>query len=149
MIPLTHCNYKLFYTLCACAGPGVVPGYDNVTTVQGLIVPPYKLLIGPLYQDIWTSPKYPNASTDWVNTPHHCHDPAIGGSGCLFNIFDDPTETTDLAGLPAYTEVVTTMRARMTEIQATVFTPDRGTDDGTACAAAMGRYGGFWGPFLE
>jgi hypothetical protein len=33
--------------------------------------------------------------------------------------------------------------------QGKVFSPDRGPVDKRACAAATGKYRGFWGPFLE
>lgn len=125
-------------------GPNVVPGH-NLTTVQGLIIPPYKLLIGPLGQDIWQGPQYPNASTDWVDTPRHCGN--ANGAGCLYNIWEDPTEHEDIAA--AHPDIVARLRARMDEIQATTFTPRRGTDDGAACSAAMNKWGGFWGPFLK
>ena len=41
------------------------------------------------------------------------------------------------------------MVARLAEINATVFSPQRGArDDATACKTALDEYGGFWGPFL-
>ena len=45
-------------------------------------------------------------------------------------------------------EVLAQMLARMDEIEGTVYTPDRGTDTGEACAAALAR-GGYFGPFLR
>ena len=53
----------------------------------------------------------------------------------------------DLAG--AHPEIVAQLRARIAAWNATGYSPQRGEDDGAACAAALGRYGGFWGPFLD
>ena len=39
-------------------------------------------------------------------------------------------------------------QARLAQLQPTVFTPDRGVDDGLADRAARHVHGGFWGPFL-
>ncbi len=72
--------------------------------------------------------------------------PAKGKGGCLFNIFADPTEHNDIAA--ANPDIVKAMMARIVELQTTAFGPDRGTDDGTACKAAIDTWGGFWGPFL-
>ena len=42
------------------------------------------------------------------------------------------------------------MQARLHEIKATAFLPDRGpVDTKASCGAAMGKWGGFWGPFVE
>ena len=108
--------------------------------MQGLIQMPYKLLIGELGENIWQSPVYPNASTSWEDIPVSC-----GDSGCLFNLESDPSEYRDLASeLP---DVAARLRARIAELQESVYDPWRGGDDGAACAAAAARWGGFWGPF--
>ena len=39
------------------------------------------------------------------------------------------------------------MRTRIAQLQESVYDPYRGGDDGAACAAATGTWGGFWGPF--
>ena len=44
-------------------------------------------------------------------------------------------------------DVVERMRNRILELNATVYDPDRGVDDGKACEAAIDR-GRVWGPFL-
>lgn len=123
----------------ALGSAGLTAPWLSAAAVQGLIQMPWKLLIGDLGQDAWTSPVYPNATTSWPDTPHSC------GAGCLFNLVDDPTEHEDLES--ARPDVVARMRARVAELQAAVYDPDRGSDDGAACAAAMDRWGGFWGPF--
>jgi arylsulfatase B len=122
----SECNYPL----------------GNGTTVQGLIrADGYKLLIGEIGQNIWTGPLYPNKSTSWVDTPYKC-----GNPGCLFNIIDDPTEHNEISA--AHPDIVKAMYARILELQKTVFFPNRGTDDGVACTAALQKWGGFWGPFV-
>ena len=133
----------------------IVAGSDAVecnvgtgTQVQALIrADGYKLIIGMLDQNIWTGPYYPNAST-WQDPPYHCGvptTPPTGKGGCLFNVFTDPTEHDDVAA--QHPDIVASLYARLLELQTTAFTPDRGTDDGAACTAAM-AYGGFWGPFV-
>jgi arylsulfatase B len=72
--------------------------------------------------------------------------PPKGKGGCLFNIFDDPTEHNDIAATNP--EIVQELYARILEIQKTAFSPDRGSDDGTSCKAALEKWGGFFGPFL-
>jgi len=126
---------------------------SNTTVVQGLVrADGWKLLIGATGQNIWTGPAYPNKSTSWDDVPFHCGVPAtattpvVGKGGCLFNILTDPTEHDDVAA--ANPAVVKEMMARIVELQATAFGPDRGSDDGTACKAATGKWKGFWGPFL-
>ena len=39
------------------------------------------------------------------------------------------------------------MRARIAQLQELVYDPQRGGDDGAACAAATSVWRGFWGPF--
>ena len=115
---------------------------DASIGVQGVIASDgYKLLIGKVHQNVWTSPHYPNASTSWGNAQFiDC------SSGCLYNIFEDESEHHELSALmPAK---VAELRARIAFHNATMFRPDRGTDDGAGCAAALGNCDGFWCPFL-
>ena len=123
--------------------------FGNGTTVQALVrADGWKLIIGALGQNIWTGPLYPNATTNWTDTPYHCgipSSPPVGKGGCLFNILTDPTEHDDVAD--ANPSIVAELYSRIEAIQATAFTPNRGSDDGTACKAAMGQWKGFWGPF--
>jgi hypothetical protein len=111
--------------------------------VQGLIrADGWKLLIGATHQNVWTGPQYPNKSTAWPNAAADC------GDGCLFNVFTDPTEHDDVAA--QHPDIVSSMRARIAELNATFYRPNRGaSDDKGACAKAMGEeYRGFWGPWL-
>jgi hypothetical protein len=68
-------------------------------------------------------------------------------NGCLYNIRADPYETTDLA--TARPDDLQRLKARLAELNKSVFTPDRGTQSITACTVAMSKYGGFYGPFSE
>ena len=123
----------------------------GATSVQGIIrADGWKLLIGSVGSPFWQGPVYPNAS----GYPHppaaECGDPALpagevgAGPGCLYNVFQDPTEQTDHASKqPA---IVAALRARIAAHNATVYSPNRGVDDGLACTARAPS--GFWGPFL-
>ena len=84
-----------------------------------------------------------------------------------YNVLSDPSEYQDVADL--YPEVVGNLTARLVEVQAGVFSPNRGVSDfkrgesggmclssrqppictprATGCAGAL-SYGGFFGPFL-
>ena len=68
-------------------------------------------------------------------------------TGCLFNVTADPTESDNIA--KDRKEDFEAMLARVDELQAGVFSPDRGDKDDGACKAALNSYGGYWGPWLE
>jgi len=126
----------------------------SATTVQGVIrvADGWKLLIGDVGTYFHQGPVYPNTTGGYPSGTLHCGDPAAlagsaaAGPGCLFNVLDDPTEQHDVAA--DHPDVVKGLRARIAVHQATVYSPERGGDDGAACAAAA-RYGGFWGPFIN
>ena len=63
--------------------------------------------------------------------------------GCLFNIFDDPMEQYDLS--TEYPDIVAEMYQRIEELQLTVFSPNRGFNNGTACEVAVNIWGGYFG----
>jgi len=113
------------------------------TLVTGLIQGPWKLLIGPISQNGWQGPIFPNISTNWLSgqNPLRC-----GLNGCLFNIRDDPTEHFDVAAQQPV--IRSQLVARIAELQKGVFSPDRGVADPLACRTATTKYGGFWGPWL-
>jgi arylsulfatase B len=112
------------------------------TTVEGLISDDLKLLLGEFAEAIWTGPHFPNTTSnasEWLTT-------ADCRRGCLFNLTSDPTEHDDIAA--AHPEVVARMLDRIRAINATVFSPVRGSPDPRGCEVAVGKHGGFWGPFL-
>ena len=123
------------------------PKQGRCTTVSGIIVDEgaaglWKLLTGDVEQDMYTGPHYPNATTDEISNSFvgHC------ALGCLYNLRDDPLETHDLAAtMPAKAAA---LRAKVEAYETTAFNPDRGNVNPAACDNALGKYGGFWGPFL-
>ena len=123
---------------------------NGATSVQGVLrADGWKLLIGRLSGAFWQGPVYPNAS-GYPSAEQVCGDPALpagqpdAGPGCLYNVLSDPTEQHDVAAQqPA---IVAALRARIAFHNASVFSPDRGVDDGRACAVCAPS--GFWGPFL-
>ena len=136
---------------------GSSDGADNAgnTIVQGIIDVPsgLKLVIGDIDPAFFQGPTYPN-TTSTVKPPHLvCGDPDAGGKaygpGCLFDVLNDPSETTDLAGEKKHAADVTRLRKRIAELQKGVFNPDRGSNDPDFCKTALGKWGGFVGPFLD
>jgi len=120
----------------------ILLGNDNGGThVQGIISGHYKFLQGLQSQDGWQGPFYPN-DTVW-NGDTAIHDCT---GGCLFDIFEDPTEHNDLA--TTNPTLLKSLKARLDEAQKTVFSPNRGKTDPTACTAALGPHKGYWGPFV-
>jgi hypothetical protein len=134
------------------------------TVVQGIIEPPYKLLLGDVGIPLWTSTTSPN-STDAAagSTPTRqmgeasmlrCGDPMNvvsrgGGTGCLFNIFDDPSEYKNLAADPAHNATVARLRDAIAEAQKTAVTPGRGLPNaGKEMCAQVRKQGDFIGPFI-
>ena len=91
-----------------------------------------------------------------TDTPYRCGVPsngtvpAKGTGGCLFNILDDPTEHNQLdVTTPTNAAIVKELYAELLRIDATTFTPNRGRVSPLACTAAVQKYKGFWGPFVE
>ena len=127
-------------------GPGDVDNSKN-PIVQGLIrADGYKLLWGNVIENAWTGPFYPNATTSWCDScPLDCGTAAK--PVCLFNVLTDPTEHEEISA--AHPDIVASMAARIAQLQAGIFAPDRGEADTTdACTALRGKWGGFIGPFL-
>jgi arylsulfatase I/J len=127
--------------------PPPLPTKGNCTTVSAIIVDEgpngmWKLLTGDVEQDMYTGPHYPNSTTNEISNDFvgHCAD------GCLYNLMADPLETTDLASqMPAK---VAELRTKIEKYESTAFNPKRGGTDPKSCNNALGKYGGFWGPFL-
>lgn len=116
------------------------PRTDIPISSNTLISGDYKILTGTVSQAGWTEVVHPNSNS--VSLP----DQSCGKKGCLYNIKDDPEERSDLAStIPA---VLRSMRQKLQGYQATRFNPDRGSVSDAACDAALGKYQGFWGPFV-
>ena len=123
-------------------------GATPATFVQGLIrADGWKLLHDVLDNAAYQGPFYPNATTaahPWNNSQVDCGSAAA--PRCLYNVFDDPTEHVNMAA--ARPDIVAAMAARLAQLQAGVFSPDRGSASPLACAASKERWQGFVGPFL-
>ena len=112
---------------------------SNVTLISG----DYKLLLGTIVRAGWTGPQYPNQTNPngGIAAIRDC-----GINGCLYNIKDDPEERNDISGdMP---NIMKLMYLAIEEYQQTHFNPDRGSPSNLACDKALGKYDGFWGPFL-
>ena len=121
---------------------------DGATIIQGLLrADGYKILWDSCDFPVWTGPIYPNkttASAKWQNIPLDCG--TLEAPKCLFNVFSDPTEHNNLAdSLP---DIVAEMSARLIAINATLFSPNRGTPYPSACKTCQTVWHGFAGPFM-
>lgn len=107
-----------------------------------IISGPYKLIVGLQSYGFWTSPNYPNASTD------HSKEKTVDcGAGCLFNIIDDPSEYTDLAA--SMPEKLAELQALWQKRNATKYWPEKLALDPVKCAAYAKAHKGFEGPYLS
>jgi arylsulfatase B len=121
---------------------------------QTLISGQYKLIVGNQTQVLWEGPFYPNATGQQPMFPDSPYSPSsstfeydCGTDGCLFDIFNDPTEHFDIAD--SQPEIRQTMLNRLNELNKSFFNPDRGGGDISACEIAVGRYDNHYGPFVE
>eukprot|EP00045_Choanoeca_perplexa_P013861 m.159069 g.159069 ORF g.159069 m.159069 type:complete len:493 (+) comp16480_c0_seq3:1-1479(+) len=106
-----------------------------------IIVGDYKLIRGEQDYGFWQGPVYPNASTN------HKHEPQVlCGTGCLFNIQEDPTEHNDLAA--SMPDKLQELLQRAEYWDAKAFNPNRGTFNETLCCDYMKEHQGFCGPLL-
>jgi len=140
-----------------CATYAATPYYDDAiappgdagrcTTVSGLIVDErsksgglWKLLTGEVDEAVYTGPHWPNVSTSMAGWyKQQCAD------GCLYDLDDDPLETTDLAADSV--DTVARLHAKLSAYEASAFNPHRGSSDPKSCETAVQQYGGFWGPW--
>eukprot|EP00605_Chrysophyceae_sp_TOSAG23-4_P001295 GSChrysophyteH1.ASY1.ANO1.1409.1 assembled CDS len=110
----------------------------------------YKILLGPenknfrVDQDILTGALFPNRTSVVIPELHPKTCSREASSGCLYNVFDDPSEENNLA--EKMPDLFAEMLERLDEIQSTVYSPIRGHRVAAACEAAK-RNGYFWGPF--
>ena len=110
---------------------------SNFTLISG----DYKILTGNVEEAGWTGPVYPNTTKPpGISAVENC------GSGCLYNIKEDPEERKNLAS--SMPDVLKDMQTKLSKYQATLFYPDRGHIWPGACQVGLEKYGGFWGPFL-
>ena len=117
------------------------PRTDIPISLDTLISGDYKILTGTVSQAGWTESDHPNGNS--VSLP----DQRCKKKGCLYHIKDDPEERNNLAS--TMKSVLREMRKKLKVYQSTHFDPDRGSVSPEACAAALGKYEGFWGPFTD
>merc|ERR1712146_696453 len=90
----------------------------------------------------YTGPHYPNASSAGV-----IFGQANCTAGCLFDIESDAQELEDLS--TSMPDKVTELLTRLEEIEATAWSPDRGTVQQSTCDLFRSHYSGFYGPFAD
>ena len=102
----------------------------------------YKIITGIQYYGFWQGPRYPNATTNHSTFDHFVD----CGSGCLFNIQDDPSEYNDLRS--THPDILNDMRARLLAHNATQFDAPRAPKSGRECDAYRDAHHGYLGPYL-
>ena len=105
----------------------------------------YKILFGKQSPAFWTTLDYPNGTQ---GEPQSINCGSVENGGCLFDIIDDPTEHKDLFKETKYKQLISEMRQKFLEMNATRFNPDRGEVD-MRCCAQIGVNDGYWGPWLN
>jgi len=115
------------------------------TLVGGIIQGNYKVLVGTVSNSGWAGPTYPGGSCEGCSTTETCGKTV--DKGCMFDIFADPSEHKNVA--KQNPDVFNKLIARIAELQKHVYSPNRGSSSSKACAAATGKYGGFWGPYMD
>jgi arylsulfatase B len=135
------------WSLLSGAAPGS-PRQEVPVDPSTLVVYPWKLLRGPQWWSGWQGPQYPNASSP-QRSPNVWH---LCGTGCLYNLASDPTESQDVAAL--HPQLVSSMSARLDVLAQGFFSnQDKGVDacpNGTqlcGCWAAVNTWGGYLGPY--
>ena len=63
----------------------------------------------------------------------------------MFELLSDPTEHQLLKNATK----IALLKEILAAHSANLFSPDRGAAVPAACAAAMGKYNGTWGPFID
>ena len=114
---------------------------------SALIVGEYKLIVGCITQASWCGPSYPNNSVRWDTWATVLQCPVTPTKvGCLFNIYDDPTEHVDLAA--SELARAKDMYARLVVLNDGFYDPNRGASDARSACEVVVKNGGTWGPWL-
>mmetsp|Transcript_29342 Transcript_29342/g.68075 ORF Transcript_29342/g.68075 Transcript_29342/m.68075 type:complete len:689 (+) Transcript_29342:92-2158(+) len=135
---------------------------------NALLEYPFKLVTGKQPYMAHTGPLYPNCSTvgrfmsgggpDFIDFGVLEFKVDLGdesywrgdcGSGCLYNLETDPSESQDLSKDPQYHDQLTKMIAALSEFNKTLFMPERGETEAEACYSIMLNGGGHFGPFVD
>lgn len=115
--------------------------------VGGLIRGGYKLVLGTNAMAGWPGPVFPNTTSDWDPSKSEETCGNTTETGCLFHIMSDAGEHVNVAKEKPH--IFENMLGRIAEINLGFFNPNRGSIDPRACELALGKYGGFWGPFVD
>ena len=136
-----YSNFQGGIRVNAFVSGGYLPRTDIPISYDTLISGDYKIITGDVEYGVWTGPQFPNTTT----TSKQIHITAHCGDGCSFDINEDPYEYENLA--TKRPDVLAQMQKKLQKYQSTYFNPDRGKTWPGACATALDKYGGFWGPF--
>ena len=73
-----------------------------------------------------------------------------GAGGCLYDVFADPGEHQDLAGVPEHAAVLRDMRQRLTELRETVYQSPFSLEAPNCSAPEVAEMvaNGVWAPYL-
>ena len=158
------------YTLQVYASAGAQAIQDGNGIFDGIAYPQtlidssgWKILIGNIGQAVHVGPLYPNTSSDWVSTNpnnnglcsdtlYHLQFPTYDvftqtyKGACLYNVFTDPNENTNVAS--DYPDIVKRLSTRLFQLNQTTFRPDRGTLGNIACQVSEASWYGALGPFI-
>ena len=86
-----------------------------------IVSAPYKLLLGDQKGACHSGPHVPNATGNATcDTVMHC-----GQTGCMFDIYADPHERVDLAGMSTHAGTLQAMQAQLVAANEKIFDPDR------------------------
>ena len=102
----------------------------------------YKLLLGEVKMATWSGARFANSSSSAVDYQHMLDNCS---SGCLYELFSDPTEHKDISA--QHPDIVATLRSRLEAAESTAWVPSRGKPLLAACDRA--RYSRHYGPFLN
>jgi arylsulfatase A-like enzyme len=119
---------------------------SSTTLIQGR----WKLLTGEQRSSKWWGPQYPNNTSPNNGTGISTSAFVVNCSAppyCLYDLDADFEERVNLA--QQQPQVLQHMRARLAELQAGAFNPDRGSADPAACSYSQHKWGGFYGPFVD
>mmetsp|Transcript_71012 Transcript_71012/g.125817 ORF Transcript_71012/g.125817 Transcript_71012/m.125817 type:complete len:699 (-) Transcript_71012:9-2105(-) len=154
-VPLATPSLKWGNPRTAPHGPRAREWSYHDNSAGALIMGSYKLIVGVNPNAVWTgtiSPNNTNPPHDekgWDSVEVDCGDAAENVTGCLFNIWDDPSERENLAKSPAHQGILFTLQRRYLEIASTVYDPDRGDAFNPDACAAYNSLNGFVGPYLD
>ena len=135
------------------------PNADGNTLVGGIIQGRMKLLLGApdrlhtINQNVLTGPNWPNMTSHLVPLLHLKTCGRIPKHGCLYDVFDDPTESINLANKNAsmqnlFFKLLKIIDTKQKDTKDFVYSPVRGPVDPRACSAVEKKYAGYWGPFV-